>query len=347
MTEPDENMAAPSGAYAAASSDPIAPVPSKVALATGRLKHVAVRMLVPDQRLICDASRFGLRRDQSVLVETDSGIALAQVLCACAARGEAPVCHIVRPASADDLRAANHNRVRAREAFRFCTERIRAHELPMKLVGVDIAHAGTRAVFFFSSPERIDFRVLVKDLAARFHTRIEMRQIGVRDAARHTGGLGLCGRHLCCATWLQSFIPISIRMAKDQNLALNNQKLSGLCGRLRCCLDYEEQTYEQQRKSVPKLGKRVITPMGEGRVKDVNVLTERIRVELVDGSYGEFDVHEVSRPSEVLSRAKESVPGVEVGSEPSALDPSKKRRKRRRRRKKSHSEKGGPPPSTT
>jgi len=327
-------------------------IPAKIALTTGRFNHVAVRMGVPDQRAVCDAARIDLKRDEAVLVETDHGIALGQVLCACAARRDGPPCHIVRAANADDLRAASHNRVRAREAFRFCNERIRAHQLPMKLVGVDIAHAGTRAVFHFASADRIDFRVLVKDLAARFHTRIEMRQIGVRDAARHTGGIGSCGRQLCCATWLQSFIPISIRMAKDQNLALNNQKLSGVCGRLRCCLDYEEQNYEEQKRLLPKLGKRVITPQGEGRVKDVNVLKQRVRVELADGTYSDFDVQEVSRPGNVQQQPREKVAApVQAGEAPvqeGPGEPGKKRRKRRRRHKKGRTNSGqSPPPATT
>lgn len=187
-----------------------------------------------------------------------------------------------------DRRALVQNTKREHEALQFCQKRIEAQKLAMKLVSVEFALDGGQAVFFFTSPDRVDFRSLVKELAQRFHTRIEMRQIGVRDAARFEGGAGMCGRELCCSTWLVEFKPISIRLAKDQNLALNHDKLSGVCGRLRCCLAYEHEVYLSHKQGLPKIGKTIVTPRGEARVRDVNILRRRIRVQFADGSYDEF-----------------------------------------------------------
>ncbi|MEK7705682.1 MAG: regulatory iron-sulfur-containing complex subunit RicT [Myxococcota bacterium] len=296
-------------------------------------RSVIVRLGVPGESGLFDAADLPIRRAMRVVIETDRGAEMGEVLRIFERRADerTPTHRVVRIATEGDVRAAAHNRVRELEAFQFCNERLRALKLPMKLVGAEIAHAGTRAVFYFESDDRVDFRALVKDLAQRFHTRIEMRQIGVRDAARHTGGFGLCGRELCCATWIPAFKPISIRMAKDQNLALNNQKLSGLCGRLRCCLEYEQELYHEQRRTLPKVGKRIITPSGEGRVKDVNVLTRRVRVQLNDGVYAEFAADEVTRPVDVAAPAP-----VQAAPSPGVVDaegPQKKRRRRGRRRR--------------
>ncbi|MFH1807392.1 MAG: regulatory iron-sulfur-containing complex subunit RicT [Pseudomonadota bacterium] len=169
------------------------------------------------------------------------------------------------------------------ETFAFCQEKVREYKLPMKLVRVEIGQGGARLTFHFASEERVDFRNLVRELARRFHARIEMRQIGVRDQAKLVGGLGMCGRELCCCSWIQRFAPVSIRMAKDQGLALNPQKVSGVCGRLLCCLNYEEEIYKELRVGLPKVGKRIQTPSGEGRVRDVDVLRGNVRVSLESG----------------------------------------------------------------
>ncbi len=175
------------------------------------------------------------------------------------------------------------------------------------------------------------FRGLVKDLARRFQTRIEMRQIGVRDATRHTGGIGSCGRELCCSTWLPEFQPITIRMAKDQNLSVSQDKLSGLCGRLRCCPAVRaERLRAAKRRELPKVGKRVVTPQGEGRVKDVNVLTKVIRVQLEAGGYVEVAASETSRPADVTEQIARS---QEANAERAAIIeaggvPPKRKRKR-------------------
>ncbi|MBN2361607.1 MAG: hypothetical protein JXR83_19295 [Deltaproteobacteria bacterium] len=197
---------------------------------------------------------------------------------------------------------------RSREAIEFCQQCIRQYQLPMKLVDVEFGVAGSRCTFYFVSEQRVDFRMLVRDLARRLRTRIEMRQIGVRDQSRLCGGIGVCGRELCCNSWIGRFAPVSIRMAKDQGLALNPQKVSGVCGRLLCCLTYEEEAYRELRQGLPKIGKRVITPLGEGRVKDVDVLAGRIRV-LLEQGLKEFHRDEI--------RPLSAVPGVD-GASPEA-----------------------------
>jgi cell fate regulator YaaT (PSP1 superfamily) len=278
------------------------PGPPLVQLRAGpahEVQAVLVRFRVPGQCAPCDAGSLILKAADRVIVDTEHGQTLGTVIRGLAPTvTDRPLSRVLRVVDHDDERIIERNRVREREAFQFCLDRIKSRNLEMKLLAVELAHSGTRAVFYFSSTERIDFRTLVKDLARRFHTRIDMRQVGVRDGARHTGGTGLCGRELCCATWLNAFKPISIRMAKDQNLALNHQKLSGLCGRLRCCLEYEEELYQSLRKGLPKVGKRVVTPQGEGRVKDVDVLRHRVRVQLMEGGYAQYDASEVTRPTD-------------------------------------------------
>lgn len=189
-----------------------------------------------------------LQRGDAVVVHSDKG-AEAGTVAAQAPADAAAQGRVVRAFSAQDHQLATRLRTREAEARGFCKERIRALGLAMKLIAVEINHEASLAVFSFTSPERVDFRALLKELAKRLKMRIELRQIGVRDAARYTGGTGSCGRSLCCATWLPEFQPISIRMAKDQNLALNQQKLSGLCGRLRCCLQYEQSMYQERRRA--------------------------------------------------------------------------------------------------
>ncbi len=172
---------------------------------------------------------------------------------------------------------------REQEAETFCLQKIREYKLPMKLVRAEYARGSSRCTFYFASEERVDFRELVRDLARQLQTRVEMRQIGVRDQAKLVGGLGVCGRELCCCSWIHRFAPVSIRMAKDQGLALNPQKVSGVCGRLLCCLTYEQDTYKAARTGLPKVGKRIKTPLGEGRVRDVDVLQGKVRVQLESG----------------------------------------------------------------
>ena len=163
------------------------------------------------------------------------------------------------------MEQGRRNLIREREAKKLCLAKIQEHKLPMKLIGVESFLDGSKIIFYFVSEGRVDFRALVKDLAGVFKTRIEMRQVGVRNEAKMIGGLGTCGREFCCCSFLKEFEPVSVKMAKEQNLALNPQKISGACGRLMCCLAYEVDTYTELKKDLPKVGKRVVTPRGRGR----------------------------------------------------------------------------------
>jgi len=219
-----------------------------------------------------------------VVVETEKGIIVGMVVYGPVNRENVPgECRaIIRKADIEDLSILERNRRKEEEAFQFCIDRIKERGLPMKLVDVEYILSGGKAIFYFTADGRIDFRALVKDLAQYFHARIEMRQIGVRDESKMCGGIGPCGRELCCTCYLKSFEPVSIRMAKDQNLALNPQKVSGLCGRLMCCLTYEQATYNEIWDQIPKIGKKVVTPQGEGKVMSVDIKNQKVRVLIGD-----------------------------------------------------------------
>ncbi len=244
------------------------------------------------------AGQHQIKRGDQVVVEADQGMTIGEVSHPChrARCHEAPR-RVVRVVDPNDLRQQQRNRTRESEAFTFCQERIHMRKLPMKLIRVSYVHGGNRATFYFSAEHRIDFRELVKDLAQRFHTRIVMRQVGVRDESRMTGGLGSCGCELCCATWLPKFEPVSIRMAKDQGLVLNPQKVSGQCGRLKCCLTYEQKQYQESRKSLPKPGRRVRSPLGEGKVQELDVLRRLVRIYHEDGTIQTFPADQVQSPA--------------------------------------------------
>jgi len=187
---------------------------------------------------------------------------------------------VLRRATSWDATEAAHYRAKEAEALERCREKAQEHGLPMKLISAEYNYDGTRLVFFFTAEKRVDFRVLVRDLARAFKTRIELRQVGVRDEAKLRGGIGGCGRELCCSTWLTEFNPVSIRMAKQQNMPLNPADISGLCGRLLCCLAYENQLYAETKKRLPRLKATVETPHGPGQVVGINVLKETVSVRL-------------------------------------------------------------------
>lgn len=222
-----------------------------------------------------------------VLVETERGVAIATVVRApvVIADDQAPgdLTPVMRLATPEDMETLKRNARKEKEAYDFCNKRIMERGMLMKLVRVEYLFDGSKAVFYFTADGRVDFRVLVKDLAHTFHTRIEMRQIGVRDESKMVGGIGICGRELCCCSWLRDFQPVSVKMAKEQNLALNPSKISGQCGRLLCCLDYEYNTYCSLRKTLPKCGKRVCTDTVTGVVDKLNILTGNITLKLDDG----------------------------------------------------------------
>lgn len=257
---------------------------------------VQVRLRDPSRVLAFDTGGHHLRCGEQVVVETDQGLALGTV-----ARptrrvlSEEPPRRVARVVDANDERQHARNVAREREAFEYCRDRVKQRGLPMKLIRVEYLHSGNKAVFYFAAENRIDFRDLVKDLASRLHIRIVMRQVGVRDEAKMVGGIGSCGGELCCSVWLPRFEPVSIRMAKDQSLVLNPQKVSGQCGRLKCCLAYEQAQYHECRRKLPKVGRRVTTPDGEGKVQDLDVLRLLVRVYRDDGTVQFYPADQVQQ----------------------------------------------------
>ena len=194
----------------------------------------------------------------------------------------APLRKVIRRANEQDERTITENRAKEKKAYEVCLQKIADHQLDMQLVSAEYAFDGSKILFYFTADERVDFRDLVKNLASVFHTRIELRQIGVRDKAKMVGGLGICGRPFCCASFLEDFQPVSIKMAKTQNLSLNPTKISGTCGRLMCCLKYEQDAYEDLIRTAPKMESFVDTPEGRGTVVDVDLLRQRVKVRMED-----------------------------------------------------------------
>ena len=229
-----------------------------------------------------DPGELTLLPGEMVVVETARGVE-----CGIVARANRTAAEerddrkpVLRRATAEDRRRHEENAQKAREAMRICQERIAAHNLEMKLVDAEYAFDNSKITFNFTADGRVDFRNLVKDLAATLHTRIELHQIGVRDEAKKLGGIGICGQPFCCSRFLRDFQPVSIKMAKEQGLSLNPTKISGSCGRLMCCLKYEQDVYEELIKLSPKVGAVVMTPEGRGVVTDSNILTGKIKVRL-------------------------------------------------------------------
>jgi cell fate regulator YaaT (PSP1 superfamily) len=241
-----------------------------------------------------DPNGIQVKAGDTLIVETSKGLDIGEC-----AYGEhyvtdesvvRPLRPLIRAATEEDLRVAAQNKLREKEAFATCREKIAAHGLAMKLVDVECGFEGNKILFFFTADGRVDFRELVKDLAGVFRTRIELRQIGVRDETKMLGGLGICGRPYCCSQFLNDFQPVSTKMAKTQSMSLNPAKISGSCGRLMCCLRYEQDAYEALVRSIPKLGAFVQTPLGYGNVVAVNVLRQKVRVCLDKEGEQEFKV---------------------------------------------------------
>ena len=266
---------------------------------------------------------------QNVIVETSKGLEFAQCVMGNHFVPDEkvipPIRPVVRVATENDLRVADINKKREREAFDICKKKIEDHGLDMKLVDVECSFEGNKITFFFTSDGRVDFRELVKDLASVFRNRIELRQIGVRDEAKMLGGIGICGRPFCCSQFLDEFQPVSTKMAKIQSMSLNPSKISGTCGRLMCCLRYEEEAYENLVKTVPKNGAFVETPAGYGNVTQVNLLRRTVKVKL-DGegedvfkTYSADDVAAVPggrpKPGEPLPQLLKNRPAPERSEE--------------------------------
>ncbi|HJB88712.1 MAG: stage 0 sporulation family protein [Blautia sp.] len=226
---------------------------------------------------------YKMKAGDHVIVETARGIEYGRVVLEPKEVGEDEVVHplkeVLRVATAEDDEREKQNRIREKDAFKICQKKIREHGLEMKLIDAEYTFDNNKVLFYFTADGRIDFRQLVKDLAAIFKTRIELRQIGVRDETKILGGIGICGRCLCCHTYLTEFAPVSIKMAKEQNLSLNQTKISGVCGRLMCCLKNEQETYEELNKKLPGTGDTVTLPDGmQGTVQSVNVLRQLVKV---------------------------------------------------------------------
>lgn len=227
-----------------------------------------------------------------VVVETARGIEYGQVITGVREVDDelitSPLKQVIRIGTEEDAKHALENEAFEKDAYKICQHKIDEHKLDMKLVGVEQTFDNAKILFYFTANGRVDFRSLVKDLASVFHTRIELRQIGVRDEAKMLGGLGPCGRPICCGSFLGDFQPVSIKMAKEQNLSLNPTKISGVCGRLMCCLKFEQDHYESTRKRMPKIGKEIETPDGTGIVMDINVLKETLTVRIFKGDTSEY-----------------------------------------------------------
>ncbi len=247
------------------------------------IKVIGVRFRTAGKIYFFDPLEFEVKRGDHVIVETARGVEYGTVVCDPKEVEEdqviQPLKPVLRVATGKDDEQEKSNKIKEREAFKICLEKIRKHELDMKLIDAEYTFDNNKVLFYFTADGRIDFRELVKDLAAVFKTRIELRQIGVRDETKILGGIGSCGRPLCCHTHLSEFIPVSIKMAKEQNLSLNPTKISGVCGRLMCCLKHEEETYEELNRSLPNVGDFVNCSDGvKGEVHSVNVLRQLVKV---------------------------------------------------------------------
>ena len=246
-------------------------------------KVIGVRFRRAGKVYFFSPGKLEIRHGDNVIVETARGVEFGSVVTGPREveeeRISQPLKSVIRIANRDDYRREEKNREKEKEAFSICQEKIRKHGLEMKLIDAEYTFDNNKVLFYFTADGRIDFRELVKDLASVFRTRIELRQIGVRDETKIRGGLGICGRELCCHTYLTEFAPVSIKMAKEQNMSLNPSKISGVCGRLMCCLTNEEQTYEELNSRLPVVGDTVTTPEKlKGDVQSVNVLRQLVKV---------------------------------------------------------------------
>ena len=276
------------------------------------MKVVSVKFKENGRAYYFDPGEFKIKEGDFVVVTTARGTECGEVV---RAAHEVPgfsreVKPVLRIADAVDVRRMRQNRADVQQAYHICEQRIAAHNLKMKLVDAEYTLDRSKLVFYFTADNRVDFRELVKDLASVFRARIELRQIGVRDEAKMIGGLGICGRPFCCAQFMDEFLPVSIKMAKTQNLSLNPTKISGTCGRLMCCLKYEQDAYEDAIKRLPKNDSFVLTPDGTGNVSDVNVLKETVNVRLDDRTDGPRCYHNCEVC--VLRNGKGSRDGIAV-----------------------------------
>lgn len=298
-----------------------------------------------------DPQGIEVNRGDYVIVETSRGIEYGQVMYGIKEVEDSvvtkPLKGVLRIATQEDTRKYNENKEKEKQAAKICIDKISEHGLDMKLVEVEYTFDGSKVLFYFTADGRVDFRDLVKDLASVFKTRIELRQIGVRDESKVLGSIGVCGRNLCCSEFLGEFVPVSIKMAKEQGLSLNPTKISGACGRLMCCLKYEQDTYEELNRITPSVGAVVDTPDGKGTIAYVTLLKGKVSVKLETGDetmLREFDVNDVSvstpektednKPTEPVIHTRDTI--ISDDGEEKAEKPRKNRNRNRRKPQKSN-----------
>lgn len=286
-------------------------------------KIVGVRFKKPGKIYFFDPQDMVIEKNDDVIVETSMGDEIGKVVVVNREVDETkmatPLKKVLRKATADDLESQKKYKAKEPEALEICKEKIKKYNLEMDLTDVEYRFDGSKIIFYFIADGRIDFRDLVKDLASVFKTRIELRQIGVRDEVKRIGGNGVCGRELCCCSFLDNFETVSIKMAKEQGIALNPSKISGNCGRLMCCLKYEQDVYAEKGARLPKVGAIVKTPSGEGTVEGVEILKEIANVKIKNGddfSYKKFDAKDIkiikdSRNNSVNKEEKENMKELE------------------------------------
>ena len=307
-----------------------------------------------------DPAGLDLHNGMHVVTETARGVELGECMSGIIEVPDehisAPLKPILRIATEQDMLTQKRNEEYEKEAFDIAIERIAEHKLEMKLVDVEYAFDHSKIIFYFTANGRVDFRMLVKNLASIFKTRIELRQIGVRDEAKMLGGIGPCGRPICCRTFLGDFTPVSIKMAKEQSLSLNPTKISGLCDRLMCCLKYEQDQYEATRKRMPRVGREIITPDGVGTINAINVLEETVRVRIAVGDafeLREYPIDDCQRPEtpsapqgEKPERREKAEKGdrPERGEKPERREKADRGEKPERREKAERPDKGERPP---
>ena len=282
------------------------------------IKIVGIRFKKPGKIYYFNPKNFKLNKNDNVIVETASGEEFGEVVIEPKDVKEekilSPLKDVIRIANDRDRKHYEDNKRKEKEAYEICSDKIKKHKLSMNLLDVEYKFDNTKILFYFTADGRIDFRELVKELAAIFKTRIELRQIGVRDEVRRIGGNGVCGRELCCCSFLASFETVSIKMAKEQNVSLNPSKISGNCGRLMCCLKYEQEVYEEKLKKLPKIGAIVKTSDGEGEVCGIETLSENIKVKFIDGEdifYKKYNIKDV----EIIKNVEKNEPIDDLDSD--------------------------------
>lgn len=301
------------------------------------LKLVGVSFQSAGKIFDFDTQELTLVPGDQVIVETERGRALGTVVNHPhdTAPEDAPpkLKTVIRIATESDLQMADSNGLREQEAMKFCQQRIGERKMEMKLVKAEYLFDGSKIIFFFTADGRVDFRELVRDLAQHFRTRIEMRQIGVRDEAKLVGGLGICGRELCCSSHLREFAPVSVKMAKAQGLALNPTKISGQCGRLLCCLAYEYETYNEMNKTLPKCGKKLQLSAGTAEVVSLDILSQKVTVCCHDGERCTYKLEELQKEmQEKKAPAPSPAKGKPAGQEKSRGERQAKSGERHKRR---------------